>query len=126
MKSLFVILLFGLIASAASAQYGQLEPLRESDTVNYVLRTPKNVIAKMEASSDKAVKKLGKLIESVEKQLEIARGGFLANRTMTINTAAFTNNVKLLEAQGVDTGYYIQEFFIYYPRPYQQRVRPNL
>jgi hypothetical protein len=125
MKSLIITLLFGLIASGASAQYGQLEPLRESDTLNYVLRTAKSVTDKMAASSDKAVKKTGKLIQSVEKQLELARGSFLAGRITTINTTSFTNNIKLLESLGVDTSYYVQEFFIYYPRSYQQRVQPS-
>jgi|GEM_PF-1107092 len=117
MKKTFFLLIFLGISFSGFAQYGRLEPLRESgDTTFMVLRTPKETLKKLAESPDKNIRKLGSQIESVERQLERLRSLYLTNHTQSVEMRLFINNVKSLEAKGVNANYYVQEMLLYNPK----------
>lgn len=116
MKKLLLVLFFMGITFAGFAQYGKLEPLLPGDQANFVLRTAPDVLKKLEDSSDNNMVLLGKTIRQTEKQLEVSRNGFIARSVPTPNITAFRNRIKTLERLGLDTKYYLQEYFTYYPR----------
>lgn len=115
MKNIFSLIAFCLFYTGALAQYGRLEPIRPGDSV-FVMRTPVETIKKLATSTDKNIKKKALTIQRTEKNLEFMRNGYLLNRLPTPNISSFLNDVRFLQSNGVDPNYYVQEFFLYYPR----------
>ncbi|MBC7912863.1 MAG: hypothetical protein H7Y07_01960 [Pyrinomonadaceae bacterium] len=113
MKRIFLILLFFGTSYSGFAQYGRLEPLISNDTTYMVLRTPKETLQKFSENADKGIRKIGSQIESVERQLEISRANFIANRTLSADMYNFLIKLKFLEGEGINVDYYVREILLY-------------
>jgi len=115
MRKFTLLFLFLFIGFGAFAQYGKLEKLSPNNESIYVLRTPDDVINKLQDTTDKVSKRKAQYITNVEQQLESARQGFLSLRLPAIDVQSFLSSIKYLESKGVDISYYVQEYFYYYP-----------
>ena len=119
MKQFFLSAIFFFLYQGVFAQYGRLEPL-DPNNINEtsVLRTHQDTIKRLLKSADKIEKKKGAFIERLEKDLDLARYSYLAKRISYIDVNFFLKAVDFLEKNGVAANYYVEEYFVYFPKKY--------